>query len=143
MSQKTCFSCDALPLDFVQAKKKAGKAPSADLDAGSSGEIPPAVCDGLFSPADYEYYLELSRRPKATACSFCGAEAEEGGKKLQVCSRCHFKSYCSAACQRMDWKESGHKETCRHRKDFRQGDVVVAEGVEGDPKLNGKLMVVV
>ncbi len=97
----------------------------------------------LFSPAVQERYLELSRRPRSTACSCCGAEAAEGGKKLQVCSTCHRKAYCSADCQRQDWKEGGHKRSCRPRKDFRKDDVVVAQGIESKPELNGQLMVVV
>ncbi len=116
-------------------------------EAGPSTSSPtattPVADDFLFSPDDRERYLELSRRPRSTACSCCGSEAAEGGKKLQVCSTCHRKAYCSAACQRHDWKESGHKALCRPRKDFRKDDVVVAQGVESKPELNGQLMVVV
>ncbi len=60
-----------------------------------------------------------------------------------MCSKCHRKAYCSAACQRMDWKEGGHKSLCRPQKDFRKDDVVVVQGIESKPELNGKLMVVV
>ncbi len=96
----------------------------------------------LFSPDVYERYLELSRKTKAAACACCGAVAAEG-KKLQVCAKCHRRAYCSTACQRQDWKEGGHKSSCRPQKDFRKDDVVVTQGIESKPELNGQLMVVV
>ncbi len=131
----------------MQAKKRAKITESTDEgEAGPSKETATTAedSDRLFPPDVYQRYLELSRRPKSNACSCCGAEAaEKGGKKLQVCSTCHRKAYCSAACQRQDWKEGGHKLSCRPRKDFRKDDVVVAQGVESQPELNGQLMVVV
>ncbi len=57
-----------------------------------------------------------------------------------MCSRCRRKAYCSAACQQKDWKEGGHKTSCRPKKEFRKDDVVVAES---QPELSGQLMVVV
>ncbi len=96
----------------------------------------------LISPDVRERYLELSRN-KAKACSCCGAEAGGGGEKFKVCSTCRRKAYCSAACQHQDWKEGGHKRSCRPQKDFRTDDVVVAVGIQSKPELNGQLMVVV
>ncbi len=96
---------------------------------------------GLFSPAVKERYLKLSRKTKTSACDCCGAVTAEG-KKLQMCSKCRRKAYCSVACQSQDWKEGGHKGSCRPRKDFRKGDVVVAQSIKSKPELNGQLMVV-
>ncbi len=104
---------------------------------------PSAQTARLVSPNEREHYLELSRRPVATICDCCGAEATEGVKKLQRCSTCRRKAYCSAACQLKDWKEGGHKRSCRPRKDLRADDVVVVQGFESHSELNGQLMVVV
>ncbi len=135
----------------LQAMEEAGGSHSAEREAGSSTEPceaevkgkdkEPSTAPRLISPDVRERYLELSRN-KTKACSCCGAEAAaEGGKKFKVCSTCRRKAYCSAACQHQDWKEGGHKRSCRPQKDFRTDDVVLAEGVES--KLNGQLMVVV
>ncbi len=126
----------------MQAMKEAGLTQSLDdvMMIDPDEEIFFSYDTVLFTPDVHERYLELSRS-KARACSCCGAEAEEGGK-LQVCSKCYRKAYCSAACQRQDWKEGGHKGSCRPQKDFRKDDVVVAQGVESRPELNGQLMVV-
>ncbi len=129
----------------TQAKGKTGGAQSGKGSAGASNPIiaPPAAfpaAAGRRLLSVHERYLELSRRPRASACDYCGGEAAEGSKKLQVCSTCHRKAYCSAACQRMDWKEGGHKRSCRPRKDFRKGDVVAAQGIE--PEITEQLMVV-
>ncbi len=98
-----------------------------------------------FSLDVHERYLELSLGKRSSSCSCCGAEeaAAGSGQKLKVCSTCHRKAYCSAACQRKDWHEGGHKRSCRPRKDFRKDDVVVAQDIESHPELIGQLMVVV
>ena len=40
-------------------------------------------------------------------CYACG----DGGAKLS-CARCKVATYCSAACQRVDWSAGGHKSRC-------------------------------
>ncbi len=135
-------SCASFRTLFVKAKHKAGDARSDGDGAGPSVESQ-ASSESLFSHDVHERYLELSRRTRVAYCDCCGVEAEEGGKKHQVCAACHRRAYCSAECQRMDWKEGGHKGSCRPQKDFRKDDVVVAHGVENRPDLNGQLMVVV
>eukprot|EP00931_Biecheleriopsis_adriatica_P090297 TRINITY_DN64302_c0_g1_i1.p1 TRINITY_DN64302_c0_g1~~TRINITY_DN64302_c0_g1_i1.p1 ORF type:complete len:382 (-),score=91.58 TRINITY_DN64302_c0_g1_i1:8-1123(-) len=45
-----------------------------------------------------------------TACNKCGAVGSELGRKLLVCGRCKGVAYCSAECQRADWKV--HKYDC-------------------------------
>lgn len=52
------------------------------------------------------------------ACIECGKEPEEG-EQLLVCSACHGDVYCSAACQRADWKR--HKAICKAARAARQG----------------------
>ena len=44
-------------------------------------------------------------------CRFCGRETKQDGGALLVCSRCMGVKYCSAECQKKDWKK--HKATCR------------------------------
>ncbi len=129
-----CPSCDR----ETQVNEEAGGALPTDIAAP-----PAAEDDRLFSPDVLERYVELSRRPRGAECDYCGAEPTEGGNKLKLCSTCRRKAYCSAACQQKDWKEGGHKASCRPKKDFRKDDVVVAEGVESQPELIGQLMVVV
>ena len=41
-------------------------------------------------------------------CGLCG----EGGAPLKRCSGCDHAYYCSASCQRSDWRD--HKQICRN-----------------------------
>lgn len=46
------------------------------------------------------------------ACAVCGKSAASVGlATLLMCGRCRRVAYCSAACQRADWK-AGHKAAC-------------------------------
>ncbi|KAL1742611.1 hypothetical protein HDZ31DRAFT_84003 [Schizophyllum fasciatum] len=47
--------------------------------------------------------------PPYSACEACGEEAD-GHVQLLRCSTCKNKFYCSARCQKKDWKE--HKMNC-------------------------------
>eukprot|EP01113_Clastostelium_recurvatum_P004294 TRINITY_DN11892_c0_g1_i1.p1 TRINITY_DN11892_c0_g1~~TRINITY_DN11892_c0_g1_i1.p1 ORF type:complete len:158 (+),score=15.53 TRINITY_DN11892_c0_g1_i1:140-613(+) len=50
----------------------------------------------------------------APSCHFCskvGGVAGAGGTSLSWCSRCKDVRYCSAECQRADWKS--HKQFCK------------------------------
>jgi hypothetical protein len=44
------------------------------------------------------------------ACATCEAKGDDG-VELQLCSGCGFTRYCSAACQKADWR--GHKAICK------------------------------
>jgi hypothetical protein len=44
-------------------------------------------------------------------CRACGKEKTDNGKALLSCAKCHKAKYCSADCQRADWKS--HKLHCR------------------------------
>jgi hypothetical protein len=50
----------------------------------------------------------------SSACASCGARAGQPGVKLMACSRCRRVVYCSAECQRRDWRE--HKPRCGKQK---------------------------
>ena len=59
-----------------------------------------------FCKTDKEYVTNvLSELSKI--CRTCG---EKGYK---YCSKCTCVVYCSVECQRIDWKENGHKEECK------------------------------
>lgn len=61
--------------------------------------------------------LPASKSPTSTAeggCGNCGRERRRdaglGEGKLMVCSKCKQRRYCSAECQRADWRS--HKRMC-------------------------------
>ena len=49
---------------------------------------------------------------KRNGCLGCGAGASQDGQgSLQRCATCRIAQYCSAACQKKDWKS--HKQVCK------------------------------
>ena len=49
-------------------------------------------------------------------CSWDGCDAQERGEaavRLSRCSGCRKVQYCCARCQKLDWKEGGHKQVCK------------------------------
>ena len=48
---------------------------------------------------------------KSTSCGHCGISAAVLDKKLLLCSGCKLQRYCSAQCQKDDWKM--HKKACK------------------------------
>ena len=61
-------------------------------------------------------------------CHVCAQPAE----KLK-CSKCKTP-YCSVACQVLDWKERGHKATCKRLvKEAAARDEAAADLRQGDP----------
>ncbi|THU89723.1 hypothetical protein K435DRAFT_282769 [Dendrothele bispora CBS 962.96] len=44
-------------------------------------------------------------------CSRIGCPEKNPGIR-KICSRCQDDVYCSAECQRLDWKEGDHRRTC-------------------------------
>jgi hypothetical protein len=70
--------------------------------------------DCLF-PADLPLLSVWVLTPSATGDGHCGNPAcdvrAEAGARFQRCSGCEQISYCSAACQRHDWKN--HKIMCK------------------------------
>ena len=53
------------------------------------------------------------QRSSAIKCNSCGSP--EGKKKHKVCSACKKTYYCTADCQKVDWKR-GHKTECKKLK---------------------------
>ncbi|EPQ57665.1 hypothetical protein GLOTRDRAFT_128021 [Gloeophyllum trabeum ATCC 11539] len=52
---------------------------------------------------------EAGKHAYAQTCDACGGS---GTPKLLVCGRCKAAKYCSAACQKADWKKR-HKQECK------------------------------
>ncbi|CAB9496539.1 ankyrin 3, node of Ranvier (ankyrin G) [Seminavis robusta] len=53
-------------------------------------------------------------------CDGCGTKP---GRVMEVCGRCQVTYYCSRACQQKDW-DAGHKQCCRKKGQFCDGDLV-------------------
>lgn len=53
-----------------------------------------------------------SKAPKHanSVCGACGASAKPNGSALLTCSECKKRHYCSAQCQKEEWKD--HKNMC-------------------------------
>ncbi|KAF7310189.1 MYND-type domain-containing protein [Mycena indigotica] len=66
-----------------------------------AGEFPPRkMCDSL---KEFAY------------CRHVGPESE-----FKRCSGCRVVVYCSEACQKVDWREGGHKKGCAALRQYRQ-----------------------
>ncbi len=86
--------------------------------------------------------MKLNTRVVGASCDCCGA-TPSSEVKLSKCNKCLRKAYCSKGCQLADWREGGHKKSCRPPKDFKAQDIIRVVGVQSKPELNGRLMVVV
>eukprot|EP00966_Prymnesium_polylepis_P104572 2422422-Prymnesium_polylepis.1 len=66
--------------------------------------------------------LEMMERLRVGGdlCDACGQPAEEGVRLLK-CNRCKMAFYCSAECQKAQWKK-GHKAACRAPGQLEPGD---------------------
>ncbi len=65
--------------------------------------------------------LPVSAGPGSVkACWKCGAQ----GLPLKKCAGCDVALYCGAGCQKVDWKEGGHKAKCAGNKAARDGGKV-------------------
>jgi hypothetical protein len=66
------------------------------------GRAPTASMCLLFSPTISDMWL--------SRCDACGAD--EAAAPMKVCGACSERLYCSAECQRVDWKIGNHKARC-------------------------------
>jgi hypothetical protein len=62
-----------------------------------------------------------------TTCTICGAAA-----KLNC--PCGTTQYCTVACQRVDWRERGHRKACKKIRDERAAEAARAEAPTPPPK---------
>jgi hypothetical protein len=87
--------------------------------------------------------LEMMERLRVGGdlCDACGQPAEEGVRLLK-CNRCKMAFYCSAECQKAQWKK-GHKAACRAPGQLEPGDEVKLVGLTSRPELNDEIVQVV
>lgn len=87
--------------------------------------------------------LEMMQRLKVggTACDACGEPAEKDARLL-MCKRCMMAYYCSAECQKAQWKK-GHKQACRAPGQLEPDDDVRLVGLASRPELNNRIVQVV
>ena len=75
-------------------------------------------------------YEEKKARAKALrlrlTCTICGARP----KTLLNCP-CGTTQYCSVDCQRIDWRERGHRKACKKIRDERAAEAARAEDGRG------------
>ena len=95
------------------------------LPQGNDGEVITAEDCEVIAAAleDHPYNLavgatsSISRDPQV--CNVCGPLAADkiaAGHTCKRCSGCKGSRYCSAECQRKDWR-SGHRTVCKHMAD--------------------------
>jgi hypothetical protein len=104
-------------LDFFNSLKSLARASmnSAGFKLQSFGERwPLASLDCMKTRKVEKYFHRIIRVENecVTGCNRCGNKQQNNGKALMKCSQCRVVLYCSAACQKDDWKT--HKVHC-HR----------------------------
>jgi len=79
-------------------------------------------------------YTERKARAKALklrlTCTICGASP----KTLLNCP-CGTTQYCSTACQRIDWRDRGHRKACKKIRNERAAEAARAEAPTPPPSL--------
>ncbi|KAH8064421.1 hypothetical protein JL722_1291 [Aureococcus anophagefferens] len=59
---------------------------------------------------EYETRMARARGKKLDTlktCTICGAD------KAKACQGCGTTAYCSTECQRIDWRDRGHRKVCK------------------------------
>jgi hypothetical protein len=77
-----------------------------------------------------EYEQRMARVKNAklrTLCTICSAKA-----KLPC--PCGTAQYCTVACQRIDWRDRGHRAACKKIRDDRAAEAARAEAPPSPPK---------
>jgi hypothetical protein len=77
-----------------------------------------------------EYEQRMARVKNAklrTLCTICSAKA-----KLPC--PCGTAQYCTVACQRIDWRDRGHRKACKKIRDERAAEAARAEAPPSPPK---------
>lgn len=78
-----------------------------------------------------------------TECDHCKAAAGTSGEAkvtLKMCDKCHRAWYCSRECQVAAWK--AHKQLCKKKYDFREGDAATLCDLVAQPQRNGLMVLV-
>jgi len=59
-------------------------------------------------------------------CGICGAD------KAKACQGCGTTAYCSTTCQRIGWRERGHRQACKKIQDERAAEAARAEAARAE-----------
>ncbi|KAF5017907.1 hypothetical protein F66182_10136 [Fusarium sp. NRRL 66182] len=96
-----------LPENFMSIPEWETATPEAVRIAISPTYAAPYV-EEVIDPAE----LPNMESPGAVVgrCKNCGKTEKEAGSTLKACTRCRNVKYCSATCQKKDWK--GHRTKC-------------------------------
>lgn len=105
--------CESIQLIFSAMKPEAAGA-SASAGGGASTQKPSTK-----QAREARMLAALSRTPEeAVAVADAGQSCCDWCQKPtnQACAGCRSFFFCQKSCQRMAWKEGGHKQTCPGRK---------------------------
>ena len=93
----------------------------------SSGDKPADEVDWRDKKREYEERMARVKNAKLRlTCTICGAKA-----KLKC--PCATTQYCSTACQRIDWRDRGHRTACKKIRDERAAEAARAEAPTPPP----------
>ena len=90
----------------------------------------PAFKDPALAAKKLEYEQRKARAKEARArltCTICGA-------KSKLPCPCGTTQYCSVACQKVDWRDRGHRKACKKIRDERAAEAARAEAPPSPPQ---------
>jgi hypothetical protein len=89
----------------------------------------PALKDPVLAAKKLEYERRKARAKEARArltCTICGA-------KSKLPCPCGTTQYCSVACQKVDWRDRGHRKACKKIRAERAAEAARAEAPTPPP----------
>ena len=89
----------------------------------------PALKDPVLAAKKLEYERRKARAKEARArltCTICGA-------KSKLPCPCGTTQYCSVACQKVDWRDRGHRKACKKIRDERAAEEARAQAPPSPP----------
>ena len=93
-------------------------------------QMDPAFKDPALAAKKLEYERRKARAKEARArltCTICGA-------KSKLPCPCGTTQYCSVACQKVDWRDRGHRKACKKIRDERAAEAARAEAPPSPPE---------
>ncbi|KAH8067427.1 hypothetical protein JL721_7538 [Aureococcus anophagefferens] len=76
-----------------------------------------------------EYEARKTRTKLAlNICTICGK------KDARPCKGCGTTTYCSTDCQRIDWRDRGHRKACKKIRAERAAEAARAEAPPSPPE---------
>jgi hypothetical protein len=90
----------------------------------------PAFKDPALAAKKLEYEQRKARAKEARArltCTICGA-------KSKLPCPCGTTQYCSVACQKVDWRDRGHRKACKKIRDERAAEEARAQAPPSPPQ---------